>query len=492
MLSGELLLWLWLLVPTAGAGCCLLLRRPRAVLAACSGVVLAQTLIGLTAAGTVLGGGPIRAAGGWLFMDSLSAFHAVVMTIVFSLSSLYAWSYFSHESAEGSFALDVARRYGGLSLGFLAALSLVLVSNHLVIMWVGIEATTLISAFLICLHVNAATLEATWKYLLICSVGVAFAFIGTLLVAVSAQALGPDAPQRLLWTTLRDGADHLDVVPLKLGFLFLLVGYGTKAGLAPMHTWLPDAHSQAPSPVSAVFSGFLLNAALYCVMRYIPLVEGATGHSGWCLNLLVLFGLASIVVAAAFIIAQHDLKRLLAYHSVEHLGIITLGLGLGGVGYFAALYHMLNHSLCKTLSFFAAGRLGQVYGTHDMRQLTGTMRRMPMWGVGLFASLMCLIGIAPFAIFMSEFQIVKAALDGNSIVALVVFLLGSSVVFVGALGHAISMAWEGGDGQEPLSATVLESLLVVVPLALLLMLGLWIPGFLQTILDQAAAIVAGK
>jgi hydrogenase-4 component F len=191
-----------------------------------------------------------------------------------------------------------------------------------------------------------------WKYLLICSVGVGLAFMGTLVVAASATSLNVSAFDALLWTTLRDNASSLDPKALQLGFIFIVVGYGTKAGLAPMHNWLPDAHSQAPGPVSALFSGFMLNAALYCVMRYIPLVEGACGNSRWGLDLLVGFGLLSILVAAAFILFQRDVKRLLAYHSVEHMGIITLGLGLGGLGTFAALFHTLNHSLCKTGAFF--------------------------------------------------------------------------------------------------------------------------------------------
>lgn len=489
----ELLLWPLLLLPAVGAVICLWLRSRRAILASCCGTVVAVTVLGLRAAYRVITTGPIHAAGNWFLLDALSAYHVAVMMIVFLLSSFYAWTYFKHEIEEGHFTLREARRYGALSLGFLSAMSLVLVSNNLAIMWVGIEATTLVSAFLICLHVNSQTLEAMWKYLLVCSVGVAFAFIGTVLAVSAARGLDLEPSEALLWTTLMDSAPSLNAVPLKIGFLFLLVGYGTKAGLAPMHTWLPDAHSQAPSPVSAVFSGFLLNTALYCIMRYIPLVEGATGNTGWCRGLLVFFGLVSIVVAAAFILVQHDLKRLLAYHSVEHMGIIALALGLGGLGYFAALFHTFNHSICKTLSFFAAGRLGQVYNTHDMRQLTDTLRRMRIWGIGLFASLLCLIGVAPFAIFMSELQIVKAAVDSHSFLALVVFLAGSSAVFVGALGHAISMAWEPSEDESaPVRTTMLEAILVIVPLATLLLVGLWIPDFMRVALEQAANILGGS
>jgi hydrogenase-4 component F len=277
---------------------------------------------------------------------------------------------------------------------------------------------------------------------------------------------------------------------LKAGFLCLLVGYGTKAGLAPMHNWLPDAHSQAPAPVSAIFSGFMLSAALYCILRYIPIVEATAGLAGWGLQLLVLFGIVSILVAAAFIVFQHDIKRLLAYSSVEHLGIIALGLGLGGFGTFAALFHTLNHSIAKSLAFFAAGRLGQTYGTHNITRMSGSLRSAPVWGAGLFGSLLILIGVAPFAIFMSEFQVLKAAVDRRATLSLILFLAGAGIIFVGVLRNGIAMAWgEPSPVSEPERAGKIEVLLVLAPLAVLLVLGLWMPEPLAHFLKQAASIL---
>ena len=293
---------------------------------------------------------------------------------------------------------------------------LVLVCNNLGLMWVGIEATTLLTAFLICVHVTPAGARghvevpgdrARWAWpsrsWARCSCGSA------------AQQLDLNASDMLALDAAAESAAGTGPRPDEAAFIFLLVGYGTKAGLAPMHSWLPDAHSQAPAPVSALFSGFMLNAALYCIMRYVPLVEAATGNVGWARELLVVFGVVSIIVAAAFIVFQHDSKRLLAYHSVEHMGIIALGLGFGGVGVFAALWHTLNHSLCKALSFFSAGRLGQMYGTHDLRGMAGALRQAPLWGAGLFGSLLALIGVAPFALFMSELQVLRAALDSRAL-----------------------------------------------------------------------------
>jgi hydrogenase-4 component F len=316
--------------------------------------------------------------------------------------------------------------------------------------------------------------------------------MGTLLAGAAANALHLPASQALLWSRLRADAAHLDPVLIKVAFLFLLVGYGTKAGLAPLHSWLPDAHSQAPAPVSALFSGFMLNAALYCIMRYMPLVEESSGHAGWSLRLLLFFGLASILVAATFIVFQHDLKRLLAYHSVEHLGIIAVGLGLGGLGVLAALLHTLNHSICKSLSFFAAGRLGQMYGTHDMRKMAGALHAAPVWGKGLFGSLLVLIGCAPFAIFLSEFLILRAAAKSGSYWTMGLFLAGAGIVFVGALQHAISIAW-GKPAQTPAPERVngVDKAIVAVSLGTLLVLGLWIPQELSQMLECAAQVVEG-
>ncbi len=489
-MTGDVL-WVLLALPIAGSLACILIRSPRAILLlTATGVPLIAVVSGVIA-WRAFTEGPLASSGQWLYLDALSAYHLIVMMLIFALSSLFAHVYFGNDHAPLS--RRGARRFGALWHGALAAMALVILSNNLGIMWVGVEATTLLTAFLICLHVTPVSLEATWKYLIVCSVGVAFAFMGTLLIASAAAAARPGAGEFLNWTYVRDMAGQLDPTLVKLAFIFLLVGYGTKVGLAPLHSWLPDAHSQAPAPVSALFSGFLLNTALYCIMRFIPIVETSTGNAGWARGLLVFFGLFSILLAAAFILAQHDLKRLLAYHSVEHLGIIAVGLGLGHLGSFAALFHTLNHSVCKALGFFSAGRVGQIYGTHDMRKISGTLGVHRLWGIGLFGSILALIGVAPFAIFMSEFLIVKAAAEMKAYGTLVVFLLGAGIVFIGALKHAIDMAWGRAEGVPPAArrASLLECAIVILPLALLLVLGLWMPQPLRDILDAAARILGG-
>ncbi len=492
--------WLVLGLPAAAAGLCLWLRSPRAVLAALVLAAGAQTAAMARLAGGVLAGRAASVRWGWFYVDALSAYHLAVLMAVFGLSTVYAVGYVRHELRAGQLRPRQVRRFGALWLGALAAMTLVLISNNLGALWIGVEATTLITAFLICVHRSAASLEAMWKYLLMCSVGVACAFLGTLLAVASARGLPLTGSDVLLWTQLRASAGALNLPLLKLAFLFLLVGYGTKAGLAPLHSWLPDAHSQAPAPVSALFSGFMLNAALYGILRYVAILEAATDGSGWSLRLLQVFGLLSIVVAAAFVLFQDHLKRLLAYSSIEHLGIVSLGVGLGGAGIFAALFHLFNHAMAKTLAFFAAGRLGQAYGTFSMARIRGSVRAHPTWGIGLLGALLALIGVAPFALFMSEFQVVCAAVQSRAYVALAILLAGLGIMFLGVLRYAIAMAWEEPEPAAPAAAVppagavarTVDILIVAGMLGVLLAAGLWMPTGCGALLGRAAAIVEGR
>jgi hydrogenase-4 component F len=482
-----------MLLPLVLAGVCLIERSSRRILILVSVGGAAWACLTGVASWAAFASGPIVVASGWLHVDALSAYHVALLGLVQGACSIYAWNYFRAEISARSLSLASVRRFGALWFGSAAAMVAVLTCNNLGLMWVGIEATTLLTAFLISVHVTPLSLEATWKYLLVCSVGVAFAFLGMLLVAASASHLGLDPSATLLWTRLNESAGRLASGSMKLAFLFVIVGYGTKAGLAPLHSWLPDAHSQAPAPVSALFSGFMLNAAFYCILRVLPLVEAATGRQGWGRQLLTAFGIASILIAAAFIVFQRDGKRLLAYSSVEHLGIIALGVGLGGVGTFAALWHMLNHSIGKSLAFFSIGRLGQRYGTHDLGALAGAMRRSPVWGVGFLGAALALIGTAPFAIFMSEFQILRAAAAAGAFGVLVLFLLGLGIVFVGVLRHAMTVAWgEEVSRPKPDPHSIADAALTFGALAILLILGVWMPDALRSVLDAAASVVEGR
>ena len=495
MYSG-IFLWLLLLLPVTASIFCRILKSSEKILAFILIGVLADAVICIITAGLVFTlGGALTAMDGWLYIDSLSAYHLVVMAIVYGMSSIYGRHYFDEDISSGIFTLDSARRYGSLWFASLAAMTMVLVSNNIGMMWVGMEATTLVTAFLICINSKKSAIEAMWKYLIICSVGIAFAFLGTILVAAATTGIPSEMSHTLSWTKLGMAAKSLNPTLIKAGFVFSLVGYGTKAGLAPMHTWLPDAHSQAPTPVSAIFSGFMLTTALYCIIRHMALVNRVLGTDVFTNDLMIFFGIISIIVAAAFILVQHDLKRLLAYHSVEHLGIIALGLGLGHLGIFAALFHTLNHSVCKSLGFFCAGSLGKKYKTYDMRKMTGAVHVSPIWGGGIIGSLLALIGVAPFAFFISELLIVKSAIETHAVIPLILFLAGSTVVFVAALQHLVPLAWGKPSVAIPAAGPdrvrFSEATVVILSLGLLLVLGLWMPDAMKTILEHAADIAGG-
>lgn len=425
-----------------------------------------------------------------LFIDCLSAYHIGLVALVFFLASIYAFRYFSNHNARHADAVVSARRYGVLWNAFFTMLITALCSNNLGILWIAIESSTLFSALLIQVKGKPVSIEAMWKYLLICSVGIALAFIGTLLLSVASQAAPMPEERSILWTVLVEHAGSLNKNIMMASFLFVLVGFGTKAGLAPMHTWLPDAHSQAPTPVSAVFSGVMLNVAFYCIMRYLPLVEGAGNNSMEAHGLLIVFGIVSILAAAVFIPAQKDIKRLLAYCSVEHMGIIALGIGIGGAGTFAALFHTLNHSLAKTLAFFSAGRLVQDYDTNDMRKMSGVTKTNPLWGTGFFIAVLALIGMAPFSLFMSEFQILKSAIDDHHIAAFILFAAGTLIIFIAMLKFGIEIIMGKPDPDAPVQTNKFpEYILVAGIVMLLVVLGVWMPGPFKSLLLKMTVIV---
>ncbi|MGD0837835.1 MAG: proton-conducting transporter membrane subunit [Polyangia bacterium] len=499
------LLWLILFGPLLGAGLCRLPRTPRAVLVVLAGVVGALALAAAGVGVAVMRGGALVTAHAWLRLDALSAFHLLVLAFVFLSSTLFAVGYFT----AAGLSLRQARGFAALWLASLAAMTLVLVANHLGLLWVGVETTTLVTTFLIAFHRSRESLEATWKYLMICSVGIAIAFLGMLVFGAAASHAGAGGGDVMLWTTLRDMAGRLDPKLAKLGFIFLLVGYGTKVGLAPMHTWLPDAHSQAPAPVSSMFSAAMLSTVLYCLMRYLPVVDAAA--PGFAGHLLCLFGVLSMIIAAAFILFQRNVKRMLAYCSVEHIGIVAIALGLGGLGAFAAMFHTLNHSLAKSAGFFAAGRLGQRAGSYQIARLRGSVSASPLWGMGLCLSLLALIGVVPSAIFASELMVVKAAAEAHASFTLVAFLVAGGTVFLGMFAHAMSMARKSPEAANPRAGTggglsplepergrvgepsqgfhYLDFVVLGVPLLLLAVLGVWMPAPLRDALAQAAAVV---
>jgi hydrogenase-4 component F len=375
--------------------------------------IISVVVTGAAAIANVLTSGPLMAYGDWLMIDPLAAVFVGLIGVVGCLTGLYSIGYIRHDVAHGELTLTKQKIYYGFFNLFLFTMLLVVTANNIVMMWVGIEATTLGSAFLVGIYGKQTSLEAAWKYLIICSVGVAFGLYGTVLTFANASAAAMDPHQAVLWTSVAAHAASLDPMLVKIAFVFVLIGFGTKAGIFPMHAWLPDAHSEAPSPVSGLLSGVLLKCGLFVIIRYYVITAGAVGAAFPQLLFLIL-GILSVGVASFLFFMQQDLKRKLAYSSVENVGLILLGLGFGGpLGVGAALLHTINHSFAKALLFCGSGNLLMKYGTRDLAGIKGVLRAAPLTGVLMMVGAMTLAGFPPFNVFVSEFMTVNAGLGAG-------------------------------------------------------------------------------
>lgn len=442
---------------------------------------------------------PGPAWGGTLQLDSLGLLFLTISSGLFLAASLYAAGYLQRETkgqrpdfVEGVLFSNAPEAvFTGCMLFFLAAMSLVTVTHDLGLLWVAIEATTLASAPLIYFHRHHRSLEATWKYLLVCSVGIALALLGNLFLAVAASGPGhPGTPLDLLRLCAR--ASTLQIPWLKGAFIFLLVGYGTKTGLVPLHTWLPDAHSEAPSVVSALLSGALLNCGFLGILRAFQVCEAA-GLGPYARELLVLFGLLSIGIAAAFLLAQTDYKRLLAYSSVEHMGMLALGIGVGGSATFGALLHAIHHSITKAMLFLLSGNILAAYRSKSAHDVRGVLKRLPVTGALWLAGLFAITGSPPFGTFTSELLILRGALDSGRLWIGALYLALLAVIFVGMATTMSRMAQ--GNPSIPSGPGLKETPLAILPpLALAtvaLILGIFLPTQLRAILEQAASALRG-
>jgi len=436
--------------------------------------------------------------GGWLAVDALGLLVLSIASGLFLAAAVYAAGYLQREG-QGARA-DLFERgrffrnepeavFVASLLLFLAAMSLAAVSHHFGLLWVAIEATTLTSAPLIYFHRHQRSLEATWKYLLIGSVGIAVALLGTFFLIASATSAGTRVPA-LVEDFVGNGG-VLDETWLKAAFIAFLVGYGTKMGLAPMHSWLPDAHSEAPSVVSALLSGALLNTAFLGILRLFQVMLAA-GLGAYARELLLLFGFVSMFVAAAFIIAQSDYKRMLAYSSVEHMGILAIGVGIGGGAAFGAMLHAVNHSVAKALLFLVAGNILALYRTKDVREVSGLARLLPVSGALWLIGFLAITGTPPFGAFLSEFTILRAAIEGGRWLVSAGYLALLAVVFVGMAVTFLRMSQGPADRPRP---TMRESLFEIGPPAALavvaLLLGLSVPPGLSALAHEAARALGG-
>jgi hydrogenase-4 component F len=425
------------------------------------------------------------APGRYLLVDELNIVFVALTTLVAFTTSVFSAGYIGHELAIGRLTPSHLRFYHAMYQVLLFAMNLALVANNVGLMWVAVELATLTTVLMVGIYRTHAALEAAWKYFILGSVGIALALFGTILVYMAAQPVVGEGLDAMTWTVLAGAAAAFDPALLNVAFVFLLLGYGTKVGLAPLHAWLPDAHAEGPTPISAVLSGLLLNVALYAVLRFKMLLAAnplaiAPGP------MLVGMGLVSLVFAALMLYRRRDIKRFFAYSSIEHMGIIAFAFGMGGpLANFAGLLHMAMHSLTKSAIFFAVGHIAQVKGTQSIAEIRGLTETHPWLGWGLVAGVVAIAGLPPFGIFMSEFLVVTSTFGRQPLLA-VPLVLGLLVAFGALLLRLHGLAFGAPRGSR--AAVEGTHLPMLAHLGLVLVGGIYLPpplvGWFQHVAAQ--------
>lgn len=448
-------------------------------------IVTASALAQTAAALLALRAPRVAGLDGWLLLDATGKLVLGVTTTVFLACALYLPGYLRLRSERPN------RIFCMCLLTFYAMLTLIAESHHLGLMWVALEAATLSTAPLIYFNRNAHSLEATWKYLMVGSVGIALALLGSLFLAYS-QLQASLTPTLLLDDVLRV-APQLSKPWLHSAFVILFIGYGTKMGLAPMHTWKPDAYGEAPGVVGALLAGGLTNCAFLAILRFYRICVAA-GEGAFARQLMLAFGLLSMTVAATFMARQRDYKRMLAYSSVEHMGILVVGIGLGGAGIFGSLFHMINNGVTKVVLFLAAANIHRAYGSKHVADVSGALRRVPVSGALFLAGFLAITGSPPFGPFLSEFTIVRQAFGSGRYGVGIAFLALLSVVFIG-MGSAVISVVQGAPSAAARATTFRDDFSTVAPivlcLAIALLLGLYLPPPLGRLLNEATASLGG-
>ncbi len=450
---------------------------------------LATFIAACTLTARVISEGNLLLFGEWFFLDAFNVFLVALTAFVGLTTSLFSRPYMRIEMEHGRVTARRLRLYHAMYQLFMLTMLVALTTNNMGLLWVAMEAATLSTVLLVTLYRTAASLEAGWKYFILCGVGIAQALFGTILLYFAAEKiLGAEGVTALLWTHLNTVKGQLEPAVLGLAFVFLLVGYGTKVGLAPLHNWLPDAHAEGPTPISAVLSGLLLNVAIYAVVRCKVLVEGSL-QSSLPAQMLMGFGLVSAVLAAFFLWRQRDIKRLFAYSSIEHMGIVTFAFGMGGaVANFAALLHMTVHSLTKSAIFFTVGHAAQKAGSQLMDEIRGLVTISPTIGWGLMAGTLAILGLPPFGVFASEFLILTTAMKQQPWAA-PILLLALGVAFAAIFRRVQPMVFgETTARRLPHPPALLP---VFVHLAIVLALGLYVPPYLAAWYREAARLIGG-
>ncbi|MGA2125815.1 MAG: hydrogenase 4 subunit F [Xanthobacteraceae bacterium] len=407
-----------------------------------------------------------------LIVDDFNIYLVALTTFIGFTTSVFSASYIGHELDTGHLTPVSLRFYHALYQAMMGAMNVALVANNIGLLWVGVEVATLSTVMMVGIYRTPAAVEAAWKYFILGSVGIALAFFGTILVYLVSQEVLGEGVSAMAWDRMVESAPKFDPKLLSLAFVFLLVGYGTKVGLAPFHAWLPDAHAEGPTPISAVLSGLLLNVALYALLRFKILLAANPATLDVGLIMMAL-GLISLVFAAFMLYRRRDIKRLFAYSSIEHMGIITFAFGIGGpLANFAGLLHMTMHSLTKSAIFFAVGHVAQVKGTQRIADIRGLSTSNPALAVGLALGVVAIAGLPPFGVFMSEFMLVSSSVNRQPLLAVV--LVTGILVAVGALVLRLQDVLFG-DPTGPTDRVKASYVPLFVHLALVLIAGLWLP-----------------
>jgi hydrogenase-4 component F len=424
--------------------------------------------------------------GGYLFVDDLNIVFVVLGTFVGFTTSVFSASYIAHELEIGRLTPAYLRFYHAMYQALMFAMNLGLLANNIGLMWVAIELATLTTVLMVGIYRTHEALEAAWKYFILGSVGIALALFGTILVYMAARPVIGEGHDAMVWTLLIERAKDFSPDMLNLAFVFLMLGYGTKVGLAPLHAWLPDAHAEGPTPISAVLSGLLLNVALYAVLRFKMLLTANPGAIAPG-PLMVTLGLISLIFAGFMLYRRRDIKRMFAYSSIEHMGLITFAFGMGGpLANFAGLLHMTMHSLTKSAIFFAVGHISQVKGTQKLADIRGLTESHPVLGWGLVLGVVAIAGLPPLGIFMSEFLIVSSTFAREPLLA-VLLVFGLLVAF-GALFLRLS---ETAFGKVSGSTAPVEASYVPLfaHLGLVLAAGIYLPAPLVAWFQNVARLL---
>ncbi|CZE47853.1 hydrogenase 4 subunit F [Campylobacter geochelonis] len=429
----------------------------------------------------------------FLFLDSLGAVFLVLIAITGFLVNLYSTIYMRWEFEEKHINLVDLRRYYGLCHVFIFTMTLSVICNNIAFMWAAIEATTLASVFLVAIHKDKKSTESGYKYIVLCSIGLAFALYATVLLYSVTFTTTQNSDTAMLWTTIMSSAKGLNENAMKLIFVFALIGFGTKAGLAPTHTWLPDVHAQGPAPISALLSGVLLKCAMLAILRYYAVTASATSFE-FVQSIMLISGTITLFVAGIFLIRQHDVKRMFAYHSVVHMGVIAFALGIGGeLGVFAAIFHCLAHSFTKALAFCSTGNIARIYGTKDMTKMGGMIKIAPVTTIMFAAAVCSLVGVPAFAIFVSEFLVFKGAIVTGQYFAVALFAIALAIIFIADFSH-FNMASFGEPKGEVLhnkEMKFIENLPLILLCVLIIVFGVWHVDSFFTLVENGVKIIMG-